>query len=483
MKQMLTRLAALWKNDPEQVREAGESAMALLERLNRSAKPLDSLPQDLPVIARGQYVRRFDGFNGGFGKAPKFPQPGRLLFLLQDDSKESHEMALLTLDKMAAGGIKDHLEGGFHRYSVDFEWRVPHFEKMLYDQALLARVYLHAYRVTGQKRYADEVRDILDFVIRDMRHRQGGFYSALSADSKVKVSDEHAEEGAYYTWTWAQLEAALPGKELRSWAALRHGLDEEGNAISDPRGEMSGRNVLYQASGIDSLAAHFKTDLLTARMRNAEVDRRLRAARRSRPAVPIDDKVIVVWNGYLVTALANAGELLDAPEYIQAAQQAADFVDEHLYDQQSGVLYRDWRDGNRGVPAYSEDYAAMAEGLLALYRASGRKRWLNRARQLVDHQIQAFYDRESGGFFNTVADTDLPVRGKEAQDGATLSVNGVSVHVLLDLARLTDDEHYRDLAWQTAAWAGAQLNNAPAAMPNLLIRWPELVSVKDTNSD
>jgi len=476
MKQLLPRLAALWQKDETGVRESAANAVAKLQRIGGSAQPLDNLTRAPLLEARSAFTRAFDEIQGGFGAAPKFPQPARLMFLLQDEPQASLDMALLTLDRMAAGGINDQLAGGFHRYSTDFDWRVPHFEKMLYDQALIARAYLFAWRRTGRAQYANVARAILDFTLTAMRNQQGGFYAALSADSPVPGDVKaHMEEGAYYTWSWRQLDQAIPDKTLRTWASARYGLRERGNAVSDPLDEMGGKNVLYRALDTRELADRFSVDLITANRRNAEVDRLLLQAREQRPAVPVDDKVVAVWNGYMMTTLALAGRLLDEPRYMEAAIANAEFVLDVLYDEKDSVLYRDWRDGERGVPAFSEDYAAVAEGLLSLYKVSGDRRWLASATRLIDTQLALFYDTETGGFYSTPASTELWLREKEAADGATLSVNGVSLHALLQLSELSGKQNYRDYALQTAAWAGAQLAGSAAAMPYSLIVWDELI--------
>jgi len=477
LKQVLPRISELWHTDPVSVRATAERAVKMLRRLGGSVTPLKKLDSDAPKIARHTIAGQYDEQQGGFSQAPKFPQPARLLFLLQGDDKAGADMALFTLDRMTAGGIHDQLGGGFHRYSTDFDWRVPHFEKMLYDQALIARAYLAAARRTGTGRYADTARDILDFTLAQLQSSQGGFYTALSADSPTgSGAGEHMEEGAYYTWTQQQLEAALGTGALRDWAVARYGIEAHGNAISDPTGDLNGRNVLYRAHDLQALARQFDVDLITARQHMATVDARLLAARQQRPAVPVDDKMVTVWNVFLITTLAQAGRQLDQPRYLEAANRAADFMLTTLYDDKTGHLYRDWRAGVHGVPGFSEDYAALAEGLLTLYQVTGDKRRLQQAQRLVDTQLQLFWDDRAGGFFRTQKESGLWIRGKEAVDGATVSANGVSVHVLLDLARATGNDTYRDRAWQTAAWAGAQLADAPDAMTYTLIRWPELVA-------
>jgi uncharacterized protein YyaL (SSP411 family) len=478
MKQLLTRLTRLWKDDETTTRTTAANAVARLKKLGVSAQPLTKLTKTPPSMARKQYANSYDDMQGGFGGAPKFPQPARLMFLLQDEPQASLDMALFTLDQMMAGGIHDQLGGGFHRYSTDYEWRVPHFEKMLYDQALIARAYLYAYRRTGGAQYADTARAILDFTLTGMRDAQGGFHAALSADSPVPgEAQAHMEEGAWYTWSWRQLDQAINDAAMRDWVIARYGLSEHGNAISDPLDEMNGKNVLYRARNTREMAEKFDVDLITANRRNAEGERLLRVARNKRPDVPVDDKVVAVWNGYMMTTLAMAGRLLDEPAYIEAAEKTADFVLNRLFDEEQSVLYRDWRDGERGVPGFSEDYAGIAEGLLALYKVTGNKRWLKAVRVLVDLQLEKFWDKDNGGFFSTPATTELWVREKEASDGATLSVNGISLHVLLQLAELTGQQSWLQYAWQTATWAGAQLQNAAAAMPYSLMVWDDLVEL------
>jgi hypothetical protein len=246
---------------------------------------------------------------------------------------------------------------------------------------------------------------------------------------------------------------------------------------------MNGKNVLYRALDTPALARQFNVDLPTARRRTAEADRLLLAARSRRPAVPVDDKLIAVWNGYMITTLAMAGRLLDEPRYLEAAAQTADFVLGTLFDEEQSLLYRDWREGKPGVPGFCEDYAAVAEGLLALYRVTGKRRWLAAARRLVDVQLDNFLDKEYGGFFSTPASTELWVREKPLSDGATLSANAISLHVLLQLGDLTGQQAYHRLAWQTAAWAAAQLRDAPSAMPYSLIVWDELVELNPANAE
>jgi uncharacterized protein YyaL (SSP411 family) len=457
---LLQQLVAAWESDADSIRRIAERAASDLQQ------------QDTAVTtARQRYKAAYDELQGGFGTVPKFPLPARLLFLLQDDDQDSVAMALHTLDRMIAGGIHDQLGGGFHRYATDPEWHVPHFEKMLYDQALLARVCLDAYRRTGAVRYAVTARTILDFSLAELRHPLGGFYSALGADSRIADAPQASMlEGAYYTWTWDQLVEALPASGLRDWAVARYGITRAGESS----GEVAGSNVLYRALDTTTLAARFGVEPEVARQRLAHIDMLLLAARRERPAVPVDDKIITAWNGYMITTLALAGRVLDEPQYLDAAITAAEFIIDRLLDDETQILYRDWRDGVRSVAGFCEDYAALAEALLALYKISGDRDWMLQARHLTDIMLERFGDGKNGGFFNTTADSDLWLREKPLADGATVSVNGVALQVLLQLAAFSNEPIYRERARETLAWAGTQLADVPEAMPYTLIAWTSL---------
>jgi len=476
LRPLLEKLAAAWASDADAIRRVADNAVATLRRLDASVTPLAQLDMQPVEKAREQYAEAYDPLQGGFGVVPKFPQTARLLFLLQDDDADSAAMALHTLDSMIAGGIHDQLGGGFHRYAIDPGWHVPHFEKMLYDQALIARACLAAYRHTGAVRYATTARAILDFTLAEMRNPEGGFYSALSADSPAPgKAGDHMQEGAYYTWSWAQLTAALPDAGLREWAVARYGITRAG----ETQGEVAGSNVLYRALDTAALAARFKVEPQVARQRLAQVDDLLLAARRARPAVPVDDKVVTAWNGYMITTLALAGRMLDEPRYLDAAAAAAGFIESRLLDADTRLLYRDWRDGVRGVAGFCEDYAALAESLLALYRVSGKRDWLLQARSLTDAMLARFWDSRHGGFFNTAEDTELWLREKPLVDGAAVSANGMALQVLVELARLTNVPRYKELARETAAWAGAQLGDNSGAMPYALLAWGSLADQGD----
>jgi uncharacterized protein YyaL (SSP411 family) len=269
------------------------------------------------------------------------------------------------------------------------------------------------------------------------------------------------------------LAGALPDADLRDWAVARYGVTPAGEAA----GEVAGSNVLYRALDTAVLAARFKLAPDVAQQRLVRVDELLLAARRERPAIPVDDKVVTAWNGYMITTLALAGRVLDEPRYLDAAVVAAKFIEDRLLDADTQLLYRDWRDGVRGVAGFCEDYAALAEALLALYKVSGERNWLLQAHSLTDAMLARFWDSKHGGFFNVGADTEIWLREKPLADGAAVSANGVALQVLLQLAAFSNERLYRERARETAAWAGAQLADAPGAMPYTLMVWNSVAGI------
>ncbi|MEE8429163.1 MAG: thioredoxin domain-containing protein [Gammaproteobacteria bacterium] len=474
LKDLLPKISKRWAQDQNGLVAMSKRAVEVLRQRDFQNRTLDRLDKQMLTEAQRRFRESYDDILGGFGSAPKFPRPGQLLFLLMDKNAEGKQMALYTLDKMAAGGIVDQLGGGFHRYSTDPEWHVPHFEKMLYDQALITRPYLLAYQQTKNPFYAQVARATLDFVLDELRDSKGGFYSALSADSLVSAgSKQELAEGAFYGWSWNQWKNALESDTLRAWGASRFGVEPNGNVHG---GELSGSNVLYLAKTVAALAKQLSISYKDAREREQAVRTQLIKTRNTRPPVPVDDKVVSAWNGYMIATLARAAETLQDDRYTQAAQDAAEFMLRELYDSKRRILYRDWRAGRRGVPGFAEDYGAMAEGLLALYKITGDKRWLQSAREFTDIQIERFWDEKNGGFFGTTSNTRLWVRNKKATDGVTPSHNSIAIHNLLRLSQILDKPEYFRYAKRTAMWVGGLLQGTPDAMPYTLIEWPALMA-------
>ena len=483
---LLGELARVWKHDRARVEEA---AAELFQRLRAvtatdgSARAESELAStDALDVAVDQFQRSFDRRHGGFGDAPKFPRPSELLFLLREhgrrgtnDVRSSYavQMATETLRAMALGGMRDHIGGGFHRYSVDAEWRVPHFEKMLYDQSQLVLAYLEAAQATGDAFYATVAEDTLEYVRRDMTGAEGGFYSAEDADS---VPPEHAadpdarkSEGAFYIWSDEEIAAVLDGDA--DIARRRFGVEPGGNAPQDPQGEFTGKNLLYTSQSIEeiSIRGGKTVDEVVAAL--GRIRQRLMTARSTRPRPHLDDKILTAWNGLMIAAFARAGRvLIDRPvasEYLAAARRAASFIRTKLWSE-AGLLRR-YRDGEAAISAYAEDYAFLIWGLLELFQSSGDATWLEWALSLQAEQDQKFWDEKEAGWFSTTGnDPTVLLRLKEDYDGAEPAASSVSALNTLTLANLTGDQRMRARAERTIARYGPRIGGAARSIPMML---------------
>jgi len=366
-------------------------------------------------------------------------------------------MATVTLEKMAAGGVHDQVGGGFHRYATDARWLVPHFEKMLYDNALLALAYLDAYQATGREDFAGIVRDILGYVARDMTAPGGAFYAATDADSPG--ADGRAEEGWFFTWTPAEVEAAV-GADRAPLAIAFYGVTPDGN--------FHGRSILSTPKPLAEAAQEVHLPPAEAQRAVEETRRLLLAARSRRAPPPRDEKIVSGWNGLMISAYARAGLTLGDEEYTTRAAHAAEFLLAHR--DREGRLPRAVKDGRAGPPGYLEDYAFLAAGLLDLYEATGASRWLETAIALDGVLARRFEDREAGGFFRTAEDGEaLLAREKPSSDGAEPSGNSVAVMNLLRLSELTGDERYRQRAERALAAFGDVLGRAPTGLAEMLL--------------
>ena len=403
-------------NRREEIRARAPRTREQLGAIARIDPSTELLEPGLLAEAVAGLRRRADLERGGFGGAPKFPPASTLEFLLGRDSTEIVE---LTLDAMAAGGVYDQLGGGFARYSVDAEWLVPHFEKMLYDNALLARAYLHGWQALGHDRYRRVCTETLDWALREMRGPESGFYSALDADSE-------GEEGRFYVWSVAEMSELL-GERAEQVIAY-YGVTEAGN--------FEGRNILHLAGGAE---AEPPAEL-------AEARRELYEARAKRVWPGLDDKRLAAWNALMISALAEAGGVLERPEYLDAAARCAEFVLTAMRDDR-GRLQRTYKDGEARLNAYLEDHAFMLEALLGLYEASFERRWFDEARALAETMIERFGDPERGGFFSTASDhEELIARRKEIGDHPIPAGNSAAALGLLRLAALTGDQRYEHQA-------------------------------------
>ena len=459
---LLEHLANAWRTERARILEAGANSIAQLRQTTHSARPASGLDGKLLESGFAAFRRAFDSKYGGFGQAPKFPRPSALNFLLRyhhlTGDEEALDMTLVTLRAMAEGGMNDQLGGGFHRYSVDERWFVPHFEKMLYDQAQLAISYLEAFQITRDDFYARVAREVLDYVLRDMTHAEGGFFSAEDADSAVDPSrPDEKNEGAFYVWTRDEIERIL-GPEDAAVFAKRYGIMPGGNVRDDPHAEFTGRNILAIQEGVaetGSITAS-KAKLLEAR------------AARVRPY--LDDKVLTSWNALMISAFAKAAQILDDAAYLGAAQRAADFVLTHLRNPHSGTLLRRFRDGNAAIPAFLDDYAFLIQALLDLYEAEFDVSRIAAAAGFAEKMLALFEDRERGAFFSTAeGDPALLLRMKEDYDGAEPSGNSIAILALLRLAQFTDRDDFRRAATRALEALSNKIASEPSAAPQLLV--------------
>ena len=468
---ILSQIAQVWSESREKVEQEALRSLAALQESSKNT--IGDCADHAAVLDRAAdyFLQTYDEEWGGFGSAPKFPRPSTLFFLNRQAGDKLQAIVLGTLDRMAAGGIHDHLGGGFHRYSVDRQWHVPHFEKMLYDQAQLAAAYLEAWQITGQAQYAETVRDILCYVQREMTIPEGGFYSAEDADSLIRHGSKEHAEGAFFVWTKKEIEAVL--EEGAAGLFCEHyGVRENGNVdpSSDPHGELIGKNVLMEQRTIEGSAAHLGiplevvVDLLSA-------SRQILFNERSkRPRPHLDDKVLCAWNGLMISAFAKAGAILQQTDFIKSAEKAAQFVRSHLTDPSTGKLRRSWRDGKVLERAFAEDYAFLIQGLLDLYEANFEIQWLQWAVELQATMDRLFWDEEGGGYFSSAADDPhLLVRLKEDYDGAEPSANSVAALNHLRLSRMVNDEAAAKKAAQIFALSARTLKGMPAAVPQLLV--------------
>jgi uncharacterized protein YyaL (SSP411 family) len=444
------------------------------------------------------FYEAFDPNNGGFGGAPKFPRASNLDFLFRaaamqgvqsEAGAEAVKLASATLQAMARGGIHDHVGGGFHRYSVDERWFVPHFEKMLYDQAQIAVNALQARQASGDERFGWMAKDIFTYVLRDLTHPEGGFYSAEDADSLISHGGTEHAEGAFYVWTQQEIATVL-GEDGPLFCA-HYSITENGNVPEelDPQGELKGKNILMQRQSLLATARVYTLSPEEASDRLLRSLETLRAVRAGRPRPLLDDKIITAWNGLMISALAKGFQLLRVENdhekeqrtmYLHAAVRAAEFIERELYDAGSGVVFRSWRNGRGTVEGFAEDYAFLIQALLDLYEAAFDLRWLKWAEQLQRTLDARFWDAEAGGYFTSqAADPHIVLRLKESYDGAEPAASSVAAVNLLRLGALFDTGSasstdgsplmsYRERGKRCIAAFHGHWSTTPQAMPQML---------------
>ncbi|XP_031259272.1 spermatogenesis-associated protein 20 isoform X2 [Pistacia vera] len=501
-KTILKKVKIAWDNNKDELIQSGAFAIQQLsEALSSSAsstKLPDGLPQNALHLCAEQLSGTYDSRFGGFGSAPKFPRPVEIQLMLyhskkleetgkSDEANESKKMVLFTLQCMAKGGIHDHVGGGFHRYSVDERWHVPHFEKMLYDQGQLANVYLDAFSITKDVFYSYVSRDILDYLRRDMIGPEGEIFSAEDADSAESDGASRKKEGAFYVWTTKEVEDILG--EHASLFKEHYYMKPTGNCdlsrMSDPHNEFKGKNVLIELNETSALASKHGLSIEKYLDILGKCRRKLFDVRSSRPRPHLDDKVIVSWNGLVISSFARASQILkseakstlfnfpvvgcDPKEYMEIAEKAASFIRRHLYDKQTQRLHHSFRNGPSKAPGFLDDYAFLISSLLDLYEFGGGLYWLVWAIELQKTQDELFLDREGGGFFNTPGeDPSVLLRVKEDHDGAEPSGNSVSVINLMRLASMvagSKSDHYRQNAEHVLAVFESRLKETAVAVP------------------
>ena len=464
MMELVPRIKEVWINQREDVlATANEITEALKRSTVATASEKTPASKDLRA-AYEQLEGRYDQTHGGFGEAPKFPSPHNLLFLLRywhrTGTTRALEMTVHTLEQMRAGGLFDHVGYGFHRYSTDRSWLVPHFEKMLYDQAMLAMAYTEVYQATGHRAFRRTADEIFEYVQRDLRAPEGAFYSAEDADSEGR-------EGKFYVWRVDEVKDVLDPIEADLVIDV-YGLKAEGNFEEEATRQRTGENILHLDQALEGLARQRSEDAETLRRRLLAARAKLFARREQRIRPGLDDKILADWNGLMIAALAKAAAAFEDTDLTGAARAAASFVLDRMWTQDGGLLHR-YRGGEAAVPALLDDYAYMVWGLLELYEADFDPAWLEAAIDLTRRQVDHFWDDDGGGFFFTADDAEeLLVRRKELYDGAIPSGNAVSALNLLRLERITGDSAYGGRADAVVKAAGTGVRRMPSAFTGLL---------------
>jgi uncharacterized protein len=453
---ILAGIARAWREEPDEItRVGGQVTGHLQQTLTGDQNSEMAFSQEQLRAVTKALVESYDWSYGGWGSAPKFPQPMTIEFLLRRHvagDQDALKTVVHVLKAMSRGGMYDVVGGGFSRYSVDNFWRVPHFEKMLYDNAQLARVYLHAWQVTRDPQFKQVLTETLGFIVRELTHPAGGFYSSLDADSE-------GEEGKFYVWTLEEIRDVL-GEESEFFEAA-YGITDRGN--------WEGKTVLQRALDDPSLAARFKLEPHDVQIKLSENHSKLLSARLPRVRPGTDDKVLTAWNGLMLATVAEAARVIDDPElqhtYLVLATRNADFLMDALHHE--GKLRRSWRQGKATNEVFLEDYASLILGLLELYQTDLQERWFASAQKLAEEMIELFED-PNGGFFDTSKEAEgLLLRPKDVQDNATPSGNALACEALLKLAAFSENGKYRDLAEK----ALRQISNHALRYPTAFGRW------------
>ena len=464
MMDLIPRIGEIWKTRRQEVLNSADQVTDVI-RNNTRFEPGEDLDETDLKRTYEQLSRRFDPKNGGFSDAPKFPSPHNLVFLLRYwnrmGNKSALEMVEKTLTEMRRGGIFDHVGFGFHRYSTDGQWLLPHFEKMLYDQALLALAYLEAHQATGKKEYADTARDIFTYVLRDLKDPGGGFHSAEDADSE-------GEEGKFYVWTVDELTGLLGEQDAKLAEKVFH-CTKEGNFTEEATRRRTGANILHLRGSLQETARRLgiREDELAEKIEG--IRQRLFAEREKRIRPHKDDKVLTDWNGLMIAALSRGARVLDEPTYAEAAKNAVNFIFSAMRTDEGRLLHR-YRDNEAAVSAHADDYAFLIWGLLELYEATFVPDYFSKAVDLHKEMTVHFLDKEDGAFYSTADDSEeMLIRNQSIYDGAIPSGNSVAAWNAFRLARMTGDTEYEEIARRIGRRFSKQVKQIPSAHTQLMI--------------
>lgn len=463
MVDLIPRVEAAWRDDREKLLESAGQIVANLQTIGTHGQPAEIGPAT-PAATRRDLGSRYDSVEGGFGAAPKFPSPHNLLFLLaygeSRGDREAINMVAHTLDSMRKGGIFDHVGFGFHRYSTDKEWLVPHFEKMLYDQATLLLAFTEAFRVTGKESFAETAKEIITYVQRDLRSPEGAFFSAEDADSE-------GEEGVFYLWTEEQLVDVL-GDDDATLVRQVWNTSPTGNFVPEASATASIDNILHLEDDLEELARTLKTSEPDLRVRLDRIRESLLQHRSKRPRPLLDDKILTDWNGLMAAALARAGVILEDPSYVEQAAKAVEFIEQRLKSSKGRLLHR-YRNGHAEIPAFLDDHAFLTWAALELFDATLDPRSLKQAVALQKEADTLFWDQDRGGYFFSAPDNEeLLVRPKEIYDGAMPSGNSVAAHNLIRLGRVTGHAEYEERAHALMTAFGQGVSQSPSGHTHLV---------------
>ena len=467
LRKLIEEVNRLWETDREHIDAVAGNALQALYKSGPNAE--GEITEKILQKAFVNLTKSFDPTYGGFGYQPKFPIPHQLLFLLRywhsTGEAKALEMAETTLRNIRVGGIYDHVAGGIHRYSTDNRWLVPHFEKMLYDQALIVMAYTEAYQATRDEFYKEAAEHILHFVLSEMRHPEGGFYSALDAESE-------GVEGKFYLWTAQEIKDAL-GEDATIFMKA-YNVTEEGNFLDEATRRYNGKNILHVTKTSAELVSETGLKELVLKEKLVEYLTKLRTVREKRWRPSLDDKILASWNGLMISALSEAGRVFKEKLYLDSAKEAADFLSKSLTEH-NGTLLRRYREGESIIHGFAEDYAYVSMGCISLYSSTFIPEYLETAIQTMNHLLANFWDEDMGGFFNTSKNNDdVPVRLKESYDGALPSSNSVAVYNLFKLSRILDEPKMEDRAREAIAAFASQVEDSPESHCFMLLSLQQL---------